>query len=309
MQEVLIRLVEPKKLLREMIEHRDRNCSTSPVYLTTFYREGVQLKNKFQSLTEAVFKVYKSPTMEPGQKDQVKLLKMSKIDNREQTDSVLAKISSGVEAFLQLDIMKNLPDFLLLESGEELYTYTSGDIVSVDDRTANVVYFEQKRGVKEPLFCGELYIDSENSALLRARFEIHPRYVKAATRLFVIRQAPKIRLTTEKLVYTVSYKPWNGTYYVHHIRGDLYFKMKRKRMLFSNPTLYTWFEMVTCRIDGENVTRFPRAERLPVHTVFSETDFKYDADFWGDFNVIPLEEELGKIIEKVSLKIEQTEAP
>lgn len=110
--------------------------------------------------------------MEPGQKDQVKLLKMSKIDNREQTDSVLAKISSGVEACLQLDIMKNLPDFLLLESGEELYTYTSGDIVSVDDRTANVVYFEQKRGVKEPLFCGELYIDSENSALLRARFEI-----------------------------------------------------------------------------------------------------------------------------------------
>ena len=281
LQEVLIRLVEPKKLLREMIEHRDRNCSTSPVYLTTFYREGVQLKNKFQSLTEAVFKVYKSPTMEPGQKDQVKLLKMSKIDNREQTDSVLAKISSGVEACLQLDIMKNLPDFLLLESGEELYTYTSGDIVSVDDRTANVVYFEQKRGVKEPLFCGELYIDSENSALLRARFEIHPRYVKDATRLFVIRQAPKIRLTTEKLVYTVSYKPWNGTYYVHHIRGDLYFKMKRKRMLFSNPTLYTWFEMVTCRIDGENVTRFPRAERLPVHTVFSETDFKYDADFWG----------------------------
>ena len=261
LQEVLIRLVEPKKLLREMIEHRDKPH------------------------------------------------KMSKIDNREQTDSVLAKISSGVEACLQLDIMKNLPDFLLLESGEELYTYTSGDIVSVDDRTANVVYFEQKRGVKEPLFCGELYIDSENSALLRARFEIHPRYVKAATRLFVIRQAPKIRLTTEKLVYTVSYKPWNGTYYVHHIRGDLYFKMKRKRMLFSNPTLYTWFEMVTCRIDGENVTRFPRAERLPVHTVFSETDFKYDADFWGDFNVIPLEEELGKIIEKVSLKIEQTEAP
>ncbi len=50
------------------------------------------------------------------------------------------------------------------------------------------------------------------------------------------------------------------------------------------------------------MTRFPRAERLPVHTVFSETDFKYDADFWGDFNVIPLEEELGKIIEKVSLK-------
>ena len=165
----------------------------------------------------------------------MKLLKMSKIDNREQTDSVLAKISSGVEACLQLGHHEESSRLPLAGIRRGTYTYTSGDIVSVDDRTANVVYFEQKRGVKEPLFCGELYIDSENSALLRARFEIHPRYVKAATRLFVIRQAPKIRLTTEKLVYTVSYKPWNGTYYVHHIRGDLYFKMKRKRMLFSNP--------------------------------------------------------------------------
>lgn len=307
LQEVLIRLVEPRKLLREMIESRDRNYASFPVYLTTFYREGVQLKNKFQSLTEAVFKVYKSSTVEAGLKDQVKLLKMSKIDNREQTDSVFAKIRSGVEACLQLDIMKHIPDFLSLESDGELYTYTSGDIVSVDDRIANVVYFEQKRGVKEPLFCGELYIDSENSALLRARFEIQPRYVKAATQLFVVRQAQKIRLTTDKIVYTISYKPWNGTYYVHHIRGDLYFKMRRKRILFSNPTLHTWFEMVTCRVDNENVTRFPRAERLPVHTVFSETDFKYDASFWGGFNVIPLEEEIGKIIEKVALKIEQTD--
>lgn len=309
LQEVLIRLVEPKRLLREMMESRSHNYSSSSVYLTTFYREGVQLKNKFQSLTEAVFKVYKSSVMDAGAADQVKLLKMSRIDNTEKTDSVIAKIRSGVEACLQLDIMKHIPDFLSSESGDELYTYTSGDIVLVDDRTANVVYFEQKRGVREPLFCGELYIDSQNNALLRARFEIQPKYIKEATRLFVIRQTPKIKLTTQKIVYTISYKPWNGTYYVHHIRGDLYFKMKKKRISFSNPTLHTWLEMVTCRVDDEKVSRFPRAERLPTHTVFAETDFKYDPGFWEDFNVIPLEEELGKIIEKVSLKIEQTDNP
>lgn len=309
LQEVLIRLVEPKRLLREMIERRSKNYSSSPVYLTTFYREGVQLKNKFQSLTEAVFKVYKSPTMEPETADQVKLLKMSRIDNREKTDSVVAKIRSGVEACLQLDIMKHIPDFLSLGANGELYAYTSGDIVFVDDRSANVIYFEQRQGIGEPLFCGELYIDSENSALLRARFEIQPKYIKEATGSFVIRQAQKTRLTTQKIAYTVSYKPWNGTYYIHHIRGDLFFKMKRKRFSFSNPILHTWFEMVTCRIDNENVTRFPRSERLPTRTVFAETDFKYDKNFWEDFNVIPLEGELEKIIEQVSLKIEQTGNP
>lgn len=309
LQEVLIRLVEPKKLVREMMEFRRKNYSSVPVYLTTFYREGVQLKNKFQSLTEAVFKVYKTPAMEPEANDQVKLLKMSKIDNREKTDSLIAKFRSGVEACLQLDIIKNIPDFLLLDSSGELYTYTSGDIVSVDNRTANVVCFEQKPGVKEPLYRGELYIDSENSALLQAKFEIHPKFVKEATRFFVLRQAQKIKLTTQKIIYTVSYKPWNGTYYIHHIRGDIYFKMKRKRMLFGNSNLHTWFEMVTCRIDDKNVVRFPRAERLPTHTVLAETDFKYDEGFWGDFNVIPLEEELSKIIEKVTLKIEKTDTP
>lgn len=308
LQEVLIRLVEPKKLLREMMAFRTKNYSSSPVYLTTFYREGVRLKDKFQSLTEAVFKVYKSSVLDADATDQVKLLKMSRIDNRESADSLIAKIRSGVEACLELDIMKNIPDFLSLDSDNSLYVYTSGDIVTIDGRNAHVVNFEQRRGIKEPLFCGELYIDSENSALLRARFEIQPRFVKAATRIFVVRQAPKIKLATQKVVYTVSYKPWNGVYYVHHIRGELLFKMKRKRFLSSNSTVNTWFEMVTCHIDKEGVARFPRHERLPAHIILADADYKYDDSFWDDFNVIPLEEELSDIIEKVALKIEQTNA-
>lgn len=305
LQEVLIRLVEPRKLLREMLKRREENYSLNPVYLTTFYREGVQLKNKFQTLTEAVFKVYKSSLEEVNTSDQVKLLKMSRIDNRESTDSVVAKIRAGIQACLLLDVIKDLPDFLSVDALDNPYVYTSGDITFIDDRCVNVVYFEQRRDVKGPLYCGALYIDAENGALVQARIEVQPKYIKQATRTFVVRQAQKVNLTTQKVVYTVSYKPWNGTYYMHHIRGDLYFKMKRKRVFFSNPILHTWFEMVTCRIDQDNVVRFPRAERLPTHTVLADVDYKYDDSFWEDFNVIPIEEELSRIIEKVALKIEK----
>lgn len=308
LQEVLIRLVEPRKLMREMLEHRPRNYSSRPVYLTTFYREGVQLKNKFQSLTEGVFKVYKSPAAITEASDQVKLLKMSRIDNRESTDSLVAKIRAGIQACLHLDVIKNLPDFLDVDAPDNPYVYTSGDITFIDDRCVNVIYFEQKRGIKAPLYCGALYIDSENSALVQARIEIQPKYIKDATRIFVARQAQKVNLTTQKVVYTLSYKPWNGTYYIHHIRGDLYFKMKRKRVFFSNPTLHTWFEMATCRIDRDNVVRFPRAERLPAHTILADVDYKYDESFWEDFNIIPLEAELSSIIEKVALKIEKIDS-
>ena len=60
-------------------------------------------------------------------------------------------------------------------------------------------------------------------------------------------------------------------------------------------------------VDTDNVTRFQRKERMPTRTIFSDTHFKYDADFWGEFNVIPWEEELGTVIEKLSSKIEQIE--
>ena len=241
--------------------------------------------------------------------DQVKLLKMNRMNNRENTDSLIAKIRAGIQACLQLDVMKDLPDFLSVDSEDNPYVYTSGGITFLDDRCVNVVCFGQKPGVKEPLYCGELYIDSENGALLKACIEVQPRYIKRATRIFVVRQAQNVNLTTQKVVYTISYKPWNGTYYIHHIRGDLYFKMKKKRVLFSNPTLHTWFEMVTCRVDTEHVVHFSRTERIPTHAVFSDMNFKYDECFWEDFNVIPLEEELSRIIEKVALKIEQIDHP
>lgn len=308
LQEVLIRLVDPKKLLREMIERREENYSLEPVYLTTFYREGVQLKNKFQSLTEAVFKVYKPSWENANLPDQVKLLRMSRIDNRESSDSLVAKIKAGIRACLQMDIMKELPDFLLIDEYNNPFVYTSGGITFIENHCVNIVCFEQKRDVREPLFCGELYIDSESGALLQARIEIHPKHIKKATRNFVARQTSKVNLTAQKAVYTITYKPWKGTYYVHHIRGDLHFKMKKKRVFFSNFSLHTWFEMVTCRVDSENVVRFPRAERLSTHTILADEDFRYDESFWDDFNIIPLEEELSKIIEKVALKIEKTDS-
>lgn len=123
--------------------------------------------------------------------------------------------------------------------------------------------------------------------------------------MFVERSTRNIRIIPQKVVYTISYKPWQGTYYIHHIRGDLHFKVKRRRMLFSSQDLHIWFEMITCKVDTGQVTAFPRTGRLSTRTIFSDTNFKYDENFWKEFNVIPLEAEINKLIEKVSLKIEE----
>ena len=304
LQEVVVQWVDPYKLLKEMGRQREQNYSHSPAYLTTFYREGVLLKNKVQNLTEAVFKVYKIASHSPVS-DQAKLLKMSRLSNVEAKDSLLVKVKSGIQACFQMDIMKDMPSFLIPDAGDNGYLYTSQGVTFIDDRCVNVIHFAQKKEIIEPLYCGDLYIDAETNALLQARFEVDPQRVKKASEMFVERRTHGIQIIPQKVVYTISYKPWQGIYYIHHIRGDLSFKVKRRRLLSASPQMQIWFEMITCKVDTEQVTAFPRAERLPTRTIFSDLNFKYDEDFWRDFNVIPLEEELGKLIERISLKIEE----
>jgi hypothetical protein len=306
-QEVVVRLVNPLRLLHNMRDKRETNYAGQPVYFTTFYREGVERKKGFVNLTEAVFKVYKTPYNHSPSADQVKLLKMRRISNEHERDTLITKIKSGINACLMLDVVKNLPDFLLLPENEHQYDYVHSDITVVDDRIANIISFEQKKDIREPLYRGELFLDAENDALLSARFEIHPRYVEKATGMLVAQKSKNLHIASRQVVYSVSYKPWNGTYYVNHIRGDLYFRIRKKSQLFSSATIHTWFEMATCRIETENVSRFTRSEALQTRTIFAETNFGYDSDFWGNFNIILPEEKLNEAISRIASKIEETQ--
>ncbi|MDR1938548.1 MAG: carboxypeptidase-like regulatory domain-containing protein [Tannerellaceae bacterium] len=305
-QEVVVRLVNPLRLLHSMLDNREANYAKIPVYFTSFYREGVERRKGFVNLTEAVFKVYKTPYNNAPSADQVKLLKMRRISNENEQDTLITKIKSGINACLMLDMIKNLPDFLLPEN-EHQYNYVHGDITVIDNRIANIISFEQKKDIKEPLYRGELFLDAENDALLSARFEIHPKYVEKATEMLVTRKSKNLHIASQQVVYNVSYKPWNGTYYVNHIRGDLYFKIKKRNQLFGSTTIHTWFEMVTCKIETEDVTRFTRNEALRTRTIFAETNFAYDSDFWGNFNIILPEEKLNEAISRITSKIEETE--
>ena len=73
----------------------------------------------------------------------------------------------------------------------------------------------------------------------------------------LLHSARKWKITAQEVVYTISYRQWNGIYYMNHIRGDLYFKVKLKRQWFSASSLHTWFEMVTCKVDVDNVKKIP----------------------------------------------------
>ena len=304
LQEVIAGLVNPMKIIREMLNERPVNCQSNPVYLTGFYREGIEKKNTIVSLTEAVFQIYKTG-FDTEAADQVKLLKMRKISNEEEQDSMIVKMKAGVDASLHLDIIKHLPDFLDV-TNDNSFNYTKIDMTVTDSGFAHVIAFEQKPENKEPLHKGELYIDAGNSALLAAHFEVNPQYINKATNIFILKKTKGLDVKTESANYYVYYKYWNGKYYLNHIRGDLAFKVKKKKAMFqSAKTIRMFFEMAVCKIDTVDVKKFPRKESISTRNVFSDTQFRYDSRFWDDFNVILPEEKLSEAVGRIVSKIEE----
>jgi hypothetical protein len=297
LQEVIVRAVSPMQVLSDMLNHRSVNYASDPVYLTTFYREGIDNRQKNFDLTESVLQIYKTGYQNPSSADQVKLIKMRRIVNRQQTDTIYPKMKSGVNSCLILDIIKELPDFLDPQDGYS-YMYAHTGMNVIDGRLVDVIYFEQKEYIHEPLYTGELFIETESKALAEIRFELNPRLINKATHMFVDRKTANLKIDLQQAKYLVTYKPADdGTYYVNHIRGDITLKVRKKRRWFSAP-IHFWFEMVTCKIDTEQVHSFSRTERLSPTRIFSETKHGYDKEFWENFNIILPEEELKDAIIK-----------
>lgn len=294
LQEIVVRTVDPKQAIRDMISHKENNYPDKPTLQTTFYREGIDYKNKNIDLTEAVLQVYKSPYQNRESSDQVKMIKMRRVISEQDNDSILPKMKSGISSCLYLDVIKSFPDFFNTE--EPAYTYTHTDINVVDDRRINVISFEQEPQLKQPLYKGTLFIDAENSALHGVRFEVNPGYIEKATGLYIEKKNPKIKLTLQQVKYTISYKPSEDEkFHINHIRGDIVFKVRKKRHLLST-ALHFWFEMANCKTDTENIKGFPRSERIIPSKIFSDTRHEYDKDFWGHFNIILPEDKLKELI-------------
>ena len=291
LQEIIIRAISPMQVLGDMMNHRAVNYAFEPVYLTSFYREGIEYRRRNADLTESVLQIFKTGYKNPASDDQVKLIKKRRIVDRHATDTIFPKMRSGINSCLVLDIIKELPEFIdPVEGTSYMYAHTGMNVI--DGRLVDVIFFQQKDYVKEPLYTGELYIEVESKALVEVRFKINPGLVKKATNMFVDKKSAGLKIELQDAGYIVSYKPADdGRYYINHIRGDIQFKIRHKKRLFSTP-LHFWFEMVTCKVDTEQVRPFPRNERLSTTRIFAETKHGYDKTFWEHFNIILPEEEL-----------------
>ena len=300
LQEVVVRAVDPVIIIEQMLSNRLKNYNITSVNLTTFYREGVEYKKSI-TMAEAVLEFFKTGIFSNATTDQVRVLKMRKIEDPNQKDTLVAKLKSSINSALLLDIVRHEPNFLSLET-INLYNYQLIDITTLDQRRVYVLSFSQKEKMEQPLYRGTLYIDALNFALVEANFQITPKYIKAAKYNFIVKESRRLNIMPESAKYLVSYKLYNGKYYINHVKSQLLFNVKIKKRLMSSP-LYVWFEMATCIIDQQAAYPFQRNQRLNLNKIFSETTYNYDPLFWDNFNIILPEEKIVEIIEKYNFNL------
>lgn len=303
-QEVIIRSNNAEIILEQAIDKIKDNYYTDPYYITSFYREIVTNKNELASITEAILEVYKSPYL-GLYSDQIKLLKNRKNEYFSQADTVSLKLKGGLYASLYLDLIKN-PSYFLTEESFHYFNYNITDIVNFDNSSTYVISFKPKFYIEDNSFEGNIYINTDRLAIVAVEFNITAEALEKLGSSLVVKKAFGTRVKPTVVKYLINYRKINNKYFINLVRGELEFKVKYKRKLFSTD-FTTIFEFAANNIDTVDVKRFKRIETISTSNVFIDENFQYDHQFWGEYNYMCPDETLEEALVRIQRKLEEIE--
>lgn len=303
LQEVVIRNNDPKSILKAAINRIEVNYPQNAAYLTSFYRESVLKNNKYMIYLESVLDIYKNPYSENGLTDKVKIFKSRKIYDVSRLDTISFRLKGGIHGCLMLDIVKNKPDFLNPEF-IDLYNFHLSDISTFNNRTVYIIEFQPKPNLHMPLLEGKLIIETRSLAIIGAEFGYDQDRLPELTNRFISKTNAKIKVRPTHIQYSVNYRNINGKYFLNHVLGNLTFKVRNKRKLFSQ-TFSTSFEMATTKLDTINVRRFKHRETIAPTTILSTKNLTYDDQFWGNQTFIKPEDNIKEAIKRINNSMQQ----
>jgi hypothetical protein len=265
--------------------------------MTAFYRESVMRNEHYMIYSEAVLDVAKAPYDAALVRDQVSIRKRRKITDLTAEDTVFIKLRSGISTALNLDIVKNRPDFLK-DDFLDRYDLEFTDMMAYGDRLVYVISFEQKAYIPELLFKGQIYIDQESLALLAADFEFNPDLIHKEPEMFLVSTSSKIRIRPVMARYHAEYRSVDKQFYLSQVRGEVELKVRKRRKWISSRYRIS-IEMAVTDLIPDQRLRINPSDRVSRNMVLADEPFLFDPEFWGIYNTIEPEASLMESIQKL----------
>jgi hypothetical protein len=303
LQEVIIRIKDPVYLLNECLKKIAENYLSEYSLMTGYYREYVKKNKDLMNFSEAVIEISKEPYHLPPANEKVRILKGRKIINSDVSDTILMKIKSGIYNCLELDVIKNLPDFLSSDF-QKYYELSFSDIASYKNSLQYVIGFRQKDFIKKPLYRGSLNLDQKSLALQSADFEIDPSFINQESNMFIVRKSRGLRLRPVKAAYHVEYRQTNDKYYLSQVHAEVRFKLRNKKEWIASDYTINIGLFITSIEPGIRV-KFGQNEQLRPGIIISEVGFEYDPEYWGSYDIVEPESSLKEALKRIGIDIEE----
>lgn len=299
----VISVRDAANLVREVFKNKADNYLKDPTTMTAFYRESIKRRNRNVMLSEAVVNIYKQPYTNKG-RDNIKIYKARKITDYRRLDTVAFKLQGGPFNSLFLDVIK-YPEYIFNEFIDQ-YNFNFDRSTEINGQPIYVINFAQKKGIDDPLYKGELFIEPKHKVLVSAVYSLNITDSKEASKLFVRKKPRNASVFPKEVVYRVDYKESQGKWHYSYGNAMLKFKIDWDKKLF-NSTYTMNSEMAITDWQKSTIDIPKRKDFIKSSIILSdETSGFSDPDFWGDYNIIEPEKNIESAIKKIRKQLERT---
>lgn len=301
--DVNIASIDADAVVRKTMENRSQNTLSEPLIVKAFYRESIQKRKTYASLSEAVVDVYRSPISDQS-KDYIVLDRARKSTDYRKIDTLVIKLQGGPYNNVGMDMVRNRELFFSNDMFE-IYRFKFDKMVNMNNRNVYVIDFEQRGSIVEPFYRGKLYIDSESFGLVKTVFSLNLQNLTRAKKFFVKKKPLNADVIPLDTRYIVDYREQGGKWYFNYSRIELSFKVKWDKKLFNSIYNISIEMAVTDWSVNTDKTVVRSRDRLRRSVILNDQASGFsDPDFWGERNVIEPDKSIDNAIRKIQKKYE-----
>ena len=306
LNEIVVSPINARLLVEDAMWKVKQNYNPVPSLNFMFYRETVQKRNRYITISEAVTEAYKTAYTQGTARDRVRVKKSRSVASPDLKDTLSVKLEGGPNLVTFVDAVKN-PDVLLEFEYMDMYEYSFKDYVTIDDRVQYAINFKPKPVMLDfPLYEGTIFIDRESLGISRIEFSVDMKDPDKVTRMMLRKKPASMRFRAQNLTYVVTYRYQGGRYFLNYVRAEFKFRCDWKRRLFATNYTVVSEMVVTNRVDNP-------LEAIPYKDAFHNSDVLtdrimdfYDEKFWEDYNIIEPTESLEQAVGKLRKAIDNS---
>lgn len=303
LDEIVVQGADAKELVKMAMKKITDNYPSEPNLLRGFYRETVEKRNHFTSISEGVVDVYKTAYSKSDWRDGVAILKGRRLLSQRPSDTLAVKLQGGPVLPIYLDVVKER-DILLNDEELDNYSFRYATMSKADDRNQYVIEITPLLVMPYALYQGRLYIDQETLAFTRIELSLDMSDTDKVTQMILKKKPVGLRFTPREMSIYIDYKTDNGITRINYLRNVIRFRCDWKRKLFKSNFTVTSEMVVTDRQEGGDLKPIRTRDTFNRRDNFyDKVVFFNDPGFWGNDNIIEPTEDLLKGIEKIKRRI------